>query len=748
MSFAPPKTETRRRGTARSVILLDRAAGFGITSGGIVIVLAVIGILVFVLHEVAPLFRSARSEQVARFRLSEAAPLLIDTDEYREIAYAIGPAPVVRFFDPVQGTILGESPLDSLTGARIVAAARAPSGPAIAIAAEDGRIQIVRIDFTAAFGQDGLRHSTGIVEPGTVLRLLEGAPRLLGLAGEGEDLVLAAGGEGRKLRVWRRMIKESLLEGETRIEEIHDLSEHLTSQATALAWTRDGRRLFVGLADGGVQCWVIEEEGPPALRENFQAMASRGITAVTSVCVALGDQTVIVGGGDGSVQGWFEARDPAAGRAGKLYQPVHPFEPHPAAVTHIAPSSRDRCFVTADATGGVRLQHLTTERTLLRFPSAVAAAAITYAPKGDGLVTALADGTVQHWSIEAPHPEISWNVLFGKVWYEGYDKPEFVWQSTGGSDEFEPKVSLIPLVFGTIKGTFYALAFAVPIALLSAIYASQFLNYRIRNILKPTIEIMAALPSVVLGLVAGLFLAPYLESVTVGTLLTLPLLPLLILIAALAWRALPLRWTGRFPAGAEVLLLLPVVLAGIWLGQAVGPAVERALFGGDFHIWLHDTANLRYDQRNCIVVGFAMGFAVIPIIFTICEDSLSAVPQHLITGSIACGASRWQTALRIVLPAAGSGIFSAIMVGFGRAVGETMIVLMATGNTPILDWSIFDGMRTLSANIAVEIPEAPYRSTLYRILFLSGFLLFLCTFAVNGVAEAIRIRLRRKFGNY
>jgi phosphate transport system permease protein len=191
-----------------------------------------------------------------------------------------------------------------------------------------------------------------------------------------------------------------------------------------------------------------------------------------------------------------------------------------------------------------------------------------------------------------------------------------------------------------------------------------------------------------------------------------------------------------------------VVLGGIWLGQALGPGLERAFFGGDFRAWLQDTAHVRYDQRNCLIVGFAMGFAVIPIIFTICEDSLSAVPQHLVSGSIACGASRWQTALRIVLPAAGSGIFSAIMVGFGRAVGETMIVLMATGNTPILDWSIFNGMRTLSANVAVEIPEAPYQSSLYRILFLSGFLLFLSTFLLNGAAEAIRIRLRRKFGNY
>jgi phosphate transport system permease protein len=144
-------------------------------------------------------------------------------------------------------------------------------------------------------------------------------------------------------------------------------------------------------------------------------------------------------------------------------------------------------------------------------------------------------------------------------------------------------------------------------------------------------------------------------------------------------------------------------------------------------------------------VGLAMGFAVIPIIFTIADDAFSSVPANLTAGSLALGASRWQTALRVILPTASPGVFSAIMVGFGRAIGETMIVLMATGNTPVLDWSIFNGMRTLSANIAVEIPEAPYGGTLYRILFLAAALLFAMTFVVNTIAEVIRQRLREKY---
>jgi phosphate transport system permease protein len=165
----------------------------------------------------------------------------------------------------------------------------------------------------------------------------------------------------------------------------------------------------------------------------------------------------------------------------------------------------------------------------------------------------------------------------------------------------------------------------------------------------------------------------------------------------------------------------------------------------DFRAWWPAVTGASYDQRNSLVVGFMMGFAVIPIIFTIAEDALSNVPKPLITASMACGASRWQTALRVVMPTASAGIFSALMIGLGRAVGETMIVVMATGNTPIMEWNIFSGMRTLSANIAVELPEAPHHATLYRTLFLGALVLFLLTFAINTVAEVLRQHLREKF---
>jgi phosphate transport system permease protein len=163
--------------------------------------------------------------------------------------------------------------------------------------------------------------------------------------------------------------------------------------------------------------------------------------------------------------------------------------------------------------------------------------------------------------------------------------------------------------------------------------------------------------------------------------------------------------------------------------------------------WMDSTLGIGYDQLNALVVGIAMGIAVVPVIFSIAEDAIFTVPKHLTLGSLALGATLWQTLVRVVLPTASPGIFSAVMIGMGRAVGETMIVLMATGNTPVTDFSMFQGMRTLAANVAVEMPESEVGSTHFRMLFLAGLALFIFTFVLNTLAEVVRARLRSRYSN-
>jgi phosphate transport system permease protein len=185
----------------------------------------------------------------------------------------------------------------------------------------------------------------------------------------------------------------------------------------------------------------------------------------------------------------------------------------------------------------------------------------------------------------------------------------------------------------------------------------------------------------------------------------------------------------KFLFGLAAALILAIAAAALLQGLGFDP--RGGLFG-------------TYVQRNALVVGFVMGFAIIPIIYTISEDALSSVPDHLRSASLGAGATPWQTAVRIIIPTAMSGLFSAIMIGLGRAVGETMIVLMAAGNTPVMEWNIFNGFRTLSANIAVELPEAVRNSTHYRTLFLAALALFVITFILNTIAELIRMRFRKK----
>jgi len=207
---------------------------------------------------------------------------------------------------------------------------------------------------------------------------------------------------------------------------------------------------------------------------------------------------------------------------------------------------------------------------------------------------------------------------------------------------------------------------------------------------------------------------------------------------------------NRPRAGVARLNLLKFVggtLAALAVAWAIGGVFDAVGFDprGNIPIWGMDLSPVgTYIQRNALIVGFAMGFAVIPIIYTLADDALSSVPEHLRSASLGAGATPWQTTMRIIVPTAMSGLFSAVMIGLGRAVGETMIVLMAAGNTPILDMNVFAGFRTLSANIAVELPEAPAGSTHFRTLFLAALVLFAMTLVINTAAEMIRQRFRRR----
>ena len=725
-----------KRGITPRAKALDWLAGRFISFGGIGIIAAVLGIFFFVLSEAWPLFRAP---QVTTEKAPQVAgSFTIGLDPYYQTAYVIGPQGVdLLWLD--DGQVLSRERPAELAGREVTAAQRTPND-VLALGTDDGHLLVARIRFQLDYSS-GQRQ---VVPQFAVERLVAvdpaGEPLVQVAFREGDDgrsVAVAITASGRLVVMVAEQQQGLLGPGERQVRQ-YELTADFDGKATQVLVDGRIRQVLVGTDQGQVYEWRLGAvEQAPA----FVGRIVVSEVAVSALAYALGEVSLVVGDAAGHVSVWFKIEEDGQ----RSYRKIHAFVPHASAVTHIAASGRDKQFITTDAEGTIALHHLTSEQTVFQLRGDSPVTALVFAPKADGFLALGQDGWLRRFTLDHPHPEISAAVLFGSIWYEGYGGREYVWQSTGGTDEFEPKLSLVPLILGTAKGTFYALLFALPLAILAAIYTAEFASPRVRGLVKPSVEVMASLPSVILGFLAGLWLAPLLESHLLGTLLLLPTVPTVVLAAAWGWQYAPEAWVRQVARVGEIYLLGAVTLLVAWLAYALGPVFEDLAFDGHFLRWLRQDAGVGYDQRNCLVVGFAMGFAVVPLVFTICEDALSSVPSHLRAGSLALGATPWQTAIKVVLPMALPGIFSASMIGLGRAVGETMIVLMATGNTPIMDWNIFNGMRTISANIAVELPEAPHQGTLYRVLFLSGLLLFIATFFINSLAEIVRQRLRDKY---
>ncbi|ERL50947.1 hypothetical protein BJB45_20345 [Halomonas huangheensis] len=325
------------------------------------------------------------------------------------------------------------------------------------------------------------------------------------------------------------------------------------------------------------------------------------------------------------------------------------------------------------------------------------------------------------------------------------DNLEYRWLPYRLEESGTPYVSLVPLAWGTLEAAAWALVLAVPLALGAAIHSSLYMSRHLRTRIKPTLELMEAMPSVVLGFIAGLVLGPWVELHLAMALMTVLLLPLGVLCLAGARRCLPGGWRLALSLRWASLWLIPWLLLLVWLAHWLAPLFEDWWFGGDLRLWIETWLGWDVEARNALILGLAMGFAVMPGIYALAEDALVDVPRGLSDGAQAMGATRWQTLTRVVLPVAWPGIFSAMMIGAGRAVGETMIVLMASGNTALMSANPLDGLRSLASSIAIELPEAGPGGTHYRLLLLAALALFLFTFLVNTLAELVRTRLRRRF---
>jgi len=859
----------RQRTTRTRVRVAEVCVGTLIRLGGLGTVVAVVTIFGFLAWVVVPLFLPAQLLGEPRVQAREAAPgaeavaapCFAGEDEQRLWQWSFDGDGVFRARLGRTGECVVERRLAE--PGTLVCWSYQPDGQSFALGLNDGHALLGRVQFATEFVAPGARpelwQALGEAEvaragEALVCRTPTGDLRVVTLALELAAPQLVAAGDpleridrarsdthdsfvaltrSGRLALLQVESSENLITGAVEWQARESWLPFAPPAGLAPRWVavnQGGSAVYVVWSDG--RTWRYDTRRPEAavLAQTVDLTPEGG--ELTALCLLIGRSTLVVADDRGAVDAWFPVKPQRAGSSDgiDLIRGHRLVEETGARggrriVRRLASSSRGRVIAAADDLGGVRVWNVTSEVLALDLDAGLdePIEALTIPPKEDG-VLALSARSASAARFDLRHPEATLATLFRPVWYEDYETPSQVWQSSSGTDAVEPKLGLWPLVFGTLKATFYSMIFAVPLALLAALYTSQFLHPRLAGPLKSAVEMMASLPSVVLGFLAGIVIAPFVESLVPAVLAALFCVPCVLLVAARVAQHLGAQRQAALDEGWRLPAALGCVLLGLALAWLAGPLVESVFFAGDLRAWLSgntgtalggwfvlflpasglavawyhatrlgprlrvwsegrsrqrvasagsasfglgllaaaglalalaglldalgfDTRGGLFDtyvQRNSMIVGAMMGFAVIPILFTITEDALSAVPAHLKLASIGAGATPWQTAVRVVLPTAASGIFSAIMVGLGRAVGETMIVLMAVGNTPVTSWNVFDGFRTLSANVATELPEAVPDSTHYRTLFLAALCLFLMTFVLNTLAELVRQRYRKR----
>ena len=841
----------------RTVLWVDDLARRLITLSGIGSIVAVSLVGLFLVWVVLPLLLPSKFEKSRELPAATAGAgrdfVASAIDNYGIMTWGMTTAGEIIVRAIADGAELDRLPV-GVDGAAPTAWSFGVGTGMVAFGFADGRTRIAELDWQTRFLEDDevpaswrnlavgesrvwekgllvrtpegqLRHQVLVLKPSEPVQVGEAPIRLVDLANTPSGLVIAALDTAGMFHHRTMTMKTNMLTGEVRVRarggEL-DLSGMKQADAADFRGLRlnDTGDLALLMQSDGTTLRLLRDGQDFAISGRQDLVADPAATLTTTAFLN-GRTSLVVGDSRGNVVVWFPARTGEEKVA--TLQAGHRLEAGPAPVTALAASVRSRMLAVGYEDGTIRLFNATNERVLGEGSLGGGAVhELTIAPREDML---LAGGPAGEglWDVSAEYGEVSFAAFFRPIWYEGYPGPEYVWQSSAGSDSFEPKLSLVPLIYGTLKATFYSLLFGLPLAFLAAIFTSEFLTKSHRAKVKPVIEIMASLPSVVLGFLAALVVAPWVENVVVEVLSVMLLAPFAVMVGAHLWQLLPRTVGTRLESWRPLVILLALAM-GAAAAWAAAPVIERVAFAGDVKAWLDGRVgsgvtgwfflllvptgglvvwlNARYGegfvrsrgrhwsalgvglldfgrflaatvaavsaalflgwllnssgwdprgsvfdtyvQRNALVVGIAMGFAVIPLIYTISEDALVSVPDHLRAASLGAGATTWQTAVRVVVPPAMSGLFSAAMIGLGRAVGETMIVLMAAGNTPIMEMNIFNGFRTLSANLAVELPEAVQNSTHYRTLFLAALTLFVMTFILNTVAEAVRLHFRGK----
>lgn len=729
--------------------LKDHTAKYGISVGGVGIIFAVFLIMFFLLYVVLPMFVPATMEKRNVFSLpggTDDPSVYYAVDDYKEVAVRLTESGRILGMNLRDGELLLDQ--QAPTGGAKVTSFSIANEPknVFAYGLSNGHVLVGQVKMEVTYPDD-VRTITPVLEwpfgDAPVKLLDEAVSQLAVRDSDSRMMLLAKPLSAKTISILTYTKTSSFLTDTTELEQEGQSNVALDFDADHILLGGRMRDLVLVSNQGHAEYYNIADIQNPKKLQSFE-ITNPG-ESITAARFLTGNYSMMFGTSQGRILQWFPVRDENNNFSVKQ---IREFQRGQSPIVSIGIEDARKGFAVGDESGTFNLYHSTAHRHLRSMQvSDDPLTMIRISPRANGAVVETEAGELVVYDIKNNHPEVSMESIWSKVWYEGYEEPTYTWQSSSGTSDFEPKFSLTPLTFGTIKAALYSMLFAVPIAIFAAMYTAFFMDKKTRQWIKPSVELIEALPTVILGFLAGLWLAPYMEANLPGFFAIVVIVPLGIIGFGLLWSRLPEKWQLIVPVGRRAILMLPVIAFLGWFSLSLSGPLELAFFNGDMRSWLTESAGIDFDQRNAMVIGFAMGFALIPTIFSVAEDAIYSVPSYLVNGSYALGASGWQTLTGVVLPTASPGIFSAIMLGFGRGVGETMIVLMASGNTPLMDVNIFEGMRTLSANLAVEMGETEVDSTHYRVLFLAGLVLFIFTFFFNTLAEVVRQRMRRKYGS-
>ncbi|CAH0524846.1 ABC transporter permease subunit [Vibrio hippocampi] len=716
-------------------LVKDRLVRWIVSFGGVSVLASLIGIFIYFALVIFPLFENAEVKWQPSVPVTVAQPVAYSTyDPRSRIAVLITDAGEV-----IQKSLVTQAEQRFYIADNVDKVQKLDSHQLLVV--QGGQLSVVKVDFV--WQQDTEQYQLRLEPQGSVSWAFDVQDDKFSAAVS--NRVLSATVIDHEGRLHLKQI--NLDEDNQPSSKVTDYRFNLelpSDEVSQLLVTPDGKQIFVATNN---QLYVlVKSERSLFLREIVDLSLKEVVglkqvsdANVLEVNLLSGAHSLLVTYDNQQVWQWF---DTVTNQQRRL-TPIRPFN-FESPVRQVLPADMSKSFFALLENQRLEYVYTTSEKRIFSEDINTAQPAALGVSSGNNALVVVENGQLNVLDIDNPHPEISLSSLWEKVWYESYPEPDFVWQTASASDDFEAKYSLVPITFGTIKAALFAMLFAVPVAVFGAIYTAYFMSANMRKVVKPTIELMEALPTVIIGFLAGIWFAPLVESHLPAIVALLVALPVVSLAVGVVWYVIPDRYSAKFPSGFHPFILIPVIVLTMAVAISFSPEMEALFFAGDARAFLAERG-IDFDQRNALVVGFAMGFAVIPTIFTIAEDAIFSVPKHLSDGSLALGATQWQTLTHVVLLTASPGIFSAVMMGLGRAVGETMIVLMATGNTPILDWNVFEGMRTLSATMAVELPESEVNSTHYRLLFLVALILFSFTFVVNSLAEWVRQRLREKY---